>query len=198
MRRARLRKAHEFVRKAAPDMIDGSRMSIWKSMVRCLWSDPWRREMTNRHDLVNVMRNAEQIEAWYLAAVEEREAGRDGSDHHHHHSGTAEKEAAREEEADLNRKRSVGREASRKRTERVEEAQTKEVERHRERLKAWFRGKAKGEQDRITGIVEREIQAKTNGKEPSETMMMMVWISVLTKESGLRIGPGNGPDRLTT
>jgi len=184
-RKRRLKKVLAAIKRAAPDK---DTVPVWRVLVTCLWSDPWRREDRNRHDPTTVYKSDEQVEGWVLYALDEIEHGRDGSDFHLRQNGAVEREAAEAEEKDLQRKRVERKRESTERMERLDAAQSLALESHHARLKEWYTEQTPTEKARIKRRVETELRMHSNGSAPSEGAKLMVWTSVLTTESEIRLG----------
>lgn len=183
-RRSRLLKVLRMIRASTEDKHD--RMLVWRVMVTCLWSEPWRRESRSRHDPVNVYRSDEQIEGWVLDAIDEIREGRDGSDFHLRQIGAVEREAAAAEESELQQKRVERKRSSEDRMQRLDAARTRELSIHQGRLKSWYEAQTPTERARIKQRVDTEL----SGRIPTGAAVTIAWTSILTNESKIRLGGG--------
>lgn len=186
-RESRLNTVAKRIQKAA----DGDALEFWRVLLRCMWSDPWRRETMSRHEVAGSFTKSERIEEWIEAAQAAIERGSDGSDHHHHATGRAERAAAREEEERLAAKRAESAERSEAEKVRRQVAEDAAVELHREKLRAWYRAQPMDVKEAIGQRVNRQL----NGRQASKTMKEAVFISEVVKASGIKYEPP-GPEQI--
>lgn len=171
---------------------DHEPMLVWLVMVRCLWSDPWRREAKSHHDPANVYRSPAQRENWILEALEEIARGGDGSgwgDARRGNGAGRPMEDARTEEAGIvaARLQAAGR------VNRDEEAREMREDRarrrHLARLREWFEAQDPVGQGRVREKAARNVRElwPLPNRDPPAGIVAAAKVKALEQESGITL-----------
>lgn len=171
-------------------------MRVWQVMVRCLWSDPWRREVKSHHDPANVYRSPAQRENWILDALEEIAAGGDGAgwcDRRRGNGGRPDMDNARQEEAGIVAARVQAAGRARVVAEQREQQENQAHEQHRVELRKWFQQQDQDTQDQVRARASEELKRlwPLSHRNPPQGLVAAAKIKALQEYSGIHPSGGD-------